>query len=873
MKRRRSATFQFEGSSSDSNSDSGDDASGKDLDIDNEDSSSDSDIGGSSSDSCDDAPVLNAGLADESDEEQDASADDAALLLAMEFAEQVGIGSVTPTGAGSILKIFERWYESRPEHTDTFPLRSWYLVKKMALGAGSKGWIARSFCPRCDYLFPADDMSVVVCPNCTAPSVARFDTGGKAVRVAVYWSIPRLLKTLFSSPLLAKSANWGTTHTRNDERPVSERHMDDIWCGRLFQELHYDNPDPAKIDYLYFYLSCDAVEVQKGLSPTPLTGLLLNFTPAIRNLLASVFLFGLVPGGIKDHQTMYYPWLKQFASYGPGTKGITVYDAHMERDRTFFLVIAVCVNDLRGLPGMVNGRYGPAINGSCNACEVTGIAGTHKNTKILPGCVCMLPMTANAQGTFVCTLSTLLCMHAPCVFVWIAARVWWRQKQGNAPSKVLWNQPSPTTRTHESIKDHQHAGAKARTEKEKQARHYKDVSTLGMVPGMNLHDRVYADDAHEVANVAKQVFTSIYNRKKDGRVKYGKKDAAKEKALGRDIKPEWIASPGACEILDDQLLAARNPSCWPNTRQTFEYAKRLKTAEWLSICGDAGAYLIREALPASSKVRPHFIDLMRILEMYDHTGPLTHVRTYTQDTYIYIQTYTYIYIYIFVFLDRCKNKTSTPGVRQEMKRRMTYTMTRLEGFMPLNWSTLVMHWFACHMVWQREMLGPFWASNMLVIERFHTKIKALWGDARADYIISGCIRYDLYRASQHNRLHTAEAQWATDPLQSSASGEAGRADEDSKREECVAPRGKGQPGTLSDGEFMQVMHPHGMCVRPRATLFIRLALSLLSCPGTHVFFPSSARRCLGCGLGRSQSWSRFWRTSRTRMPGSPATSA
>jgi hypothetical protein len=147
---------------------------------------------------------------------------------------------------------------------------------------------------------------------------------------------------------------------------------------------------------------------------------------------------------------------------------------------------------------------------------------------------------------------------------------------------------------------------------------------------------------------------------------------------------------------------------------------------------------------------------------------------------------------------------------------MAHTMMRLEGYMPLQWSTLVVHWFAFHMCWQREMLGPFWASNMLIIERFHTKLKALWGTAWADYIISGCMRFDLYCASQNNRLQTAESQWANPPPQSTASGVSGRPDEDSKREECMAPKGKGVPGSLSDEEHMQVRnvqrtrHAHGL---------------------------------------------------------------
>lgn len=429
-KRRRESLPSSSSSDSDSDSeDGGGDGDGTDpVGVDTDADS------GTSSETAVSSPDSGAEAADgQAAVDEEASAQQAALLFAMQIAEQVGMGAMSPTGAMAALAIFKEWYES--QHPGEFPVRSWYLCKKMALGVDSKKWVVRDFCPVCDHRFPANDPSVVSCPRCrvtpASPAVSRFDAGGKSLRVAVYWSLPKLLKTLFSSPLLAKSAHWGTAHQRDDESPIRERHMSDIWDGALMQKLHYDNTDPAKEDFLYFYLSCDAVEVQKGLSPTPLTGLLLNFDPAIRGLLSSVFLFGLVPGSIKDYQAMYSPWLKQFKTYGPGTAGITVFDAHLGRERTFWLVIALCVNDLRGIPGMVNGCSGPCINGSCNRCEVKGIKGTHKNVKILPGCAGLLPRTVANDRTPLalwtqflvfppCTLA-VLCAYSACLFVFACA--------------------------------------------------------------------------------------------------------------------------------------------------------------------------------------------------------------------------------------------------------------------------------------------------------------------------------------------------------------------------------------------------------------------------------------------------------------------
>jgi hypothetical protein len=206
------------------------------------------------------------------------------------------------------------------------------------------------------------------------------------------------------------------------------------------------------------------------------------------------------------------------------------------------------------------------------------------------------------------------------------ARAWHRGKMGAAFPVEMWDKPPPPVRTHDSILAHQRQGQEAKTEKQRQERHFKGLSALGKVPGMDLAKRVYADEAHELMNVLKHALLAIYNRTVDGKVKYGKKEAEQERAAGRNISAEWIAEKGACKALDKLLAMFKNPSCWPKTRKTFEDLKRLKTAECLLLCGDAGCYLLREALPGDNKIREHFIALMRIMEMYVAHHRCAHTR-------------------------------------------------------------------------------------------------------------------------------------------------------------------------------------------------------------------------------------------------------
>jgi len=206
------------------------------------------------------------------------------------------------------------------------------------------------------------------------------------------------------------------------------------------------------------------------------------------------------------------------------------------------------------------------------------------------------------------------------------ARAWHRGKIGAAFPAEVWDKPPPPVRTHDSILAHQRQGQEATTVKQRQARDFKGLSALGKVPGMDLAERVFADDAHELMNVFKHAFFAIRNRTADDKVKYGKQEAEKERAAGRNISAEWIAEKDACKALDKLLATSKNPSCWPKTRKTFEDLKRLKTAECLLLCGDAGCYLIREALPGDNKVRAHFIALMRIMEMYVAHRRCAHTR-------------------------------------------------------------------------------------------------------------------------------------------------------------------------------------------------------------------------------------------------------
>jgi hypothetical protein len=147
---------------------------------------------------------------------------------------------------------------------------------------------------------------------------------------------------------------------------------------------------------------------------TPIVGMFLNWPPVLRSLLASMWMFGIMPPYVKDYQAMLRPVVEQFAQYAPGPTGedLRVWDADTETNRDLRVVNATACNDVRGLPCGTCGANPPAYVGSCNFCKQTGRR-VHART-VLGGavravgmgtiqrttCVFVLPHTRNARRAF-----------------------------------------------------------------------------------------------------------------------------------------------------------------------------------------------------------------------------------------------------------------------------------------------------------------------------------------------------------------------------------------------------------------------------------------------------------------------------------------
>lgn len=113
---------------------------------------------------------------------------------------------------------------------------------------------------------------------------------------------------------------------------------------------------------------------------------------------------------------------------------------------------------------------------------------------------------------------------------------------------------------------------------------------------------------------------------------------------------------------------------------------RLKIADCLAVCGDAGAYLF-QFLEIDEKIRNLFVDSFHILK---------------------------------------KLRAKVPPARGEFKLlhgQLMVLMTELEMALPLHYTCFTKHGIG-HLVEQMERAGCFWAYNMLPFERWHVMLKS-----------------------------------------------------------------------------------------------------------------------------------------------------
>jgi hypothetical protein len=122
--------------------------------------------------------------------------------------------------------------------------------------------------------------------------------------------------------------------------------------------------------------------------------------------------------------------------------------------------------------------------------------------------------------------------------------------------------------------------------------------------------------------------------------------------------------------------------------------------------------------------------------------------------------------------------------------------------LPINWCTFVMHVFGYHNLDQFLAAGPFNVSNLMDIERFHTRYKGM-ARGTTDVMVSINNAFSLREASTSARLED-DINWTTAPTASSVAGLCSRLDSSDRSDRVWTAKGVETSFTLSPEAYQQV---------------------------------------------------------------------
>jgi hypothetical protein len=699
-------------------------------------------------------------------------------LFSCDVVASVSDGRVSATGAETILKSMNRHYGDQLRDQGFSPPPSFYKAKKQTFGKNEAKWISRDYCPNCGKGFAISSKDVI-CARCN--KATRYDdTTGQAVCQAFYADLDdKVCRIMESNEIGTGDLRFGIPKPL-ECASIEDRELVDVFDGRAMEEFYHKLDDDHKDNFLYFILCQDGVEITKNVSYTPVTAKLLNWSSKMRSLLGNIILLGFFPPHVKDYTAMLAPIANMFAQHQPGNVPVEVTDRNGATANAWYY-LAVTVTDIRGCPAVSCGSSPPCYVGGCNACEIKGTKPLEKGAVIMPGAVRAVKRTTkNGQRL----------------------RLSYSHEFKNIPSMKEYHMLGwPKKRKHEdAVKEGQteeervgnKVYAKSSLSKARKNLAFHGVDAFSKV--LRYWDKIRCvvyDQAHEHANVIKQIINLIQDKQKKGKClfnatvrqqeaklrpgmkKYANNVQEKKKGDKNNLRrythkrPDWQADKDGKARLDALKDICRVPSVFPPMRKWLKNVGFVKCTEWYLLTGDAGAYFIR-ASGIRGQVRTLWIKLLRLMEMI-------------------------------------MRKVSTPGDREYIKEHLPQLLAALEIELPLSWNTSVVHIFACQTVRILEEWGPFSELSMLDFERYHTKFKALARSSN-ELMTSISNTYKLQEACADTRhsMNSADQAKLSKPLRSTTHGLQSQKASSDKTDRCTSVLGRGVAGHLTDAELVHV---------------------------------------------------------------------
>ena len=164
--------------------------------------------------------------------------------------------------------------------------------------------------------------------------------------------------------------------------------MNGPFDGSILQRQYHDSDHADKDHFLFFSLHNDGVEVEKGVSYTPVVIKIQNWSSGMRIAQSGKLLIAVFPPHVKDYQSLLEPVARMFAKHAPGKRPLTVWDAHREATTHVWYIMCWACNDLRAAPYSIMGHHGPCYIGSCSQCVIGALR--RFGRMVLIGCVRLL---------------------------------------------------------------------------------------------------------------------------------------------------------------------------------------------------------------------------------------------------------------------------------------------------------------------------------------------------------------------------------------------------------------------------------------------------------------------------------------------------
>ena len=249
-------------------------------------------------------------------------------------------------------------------------------------------------CVKDHHLFRDDSVSVCPVPGCHQP---RYNARGNARRAAFYVKPEDWMRQMLTVVRLCKQFDYMEAYIEEGKfRGEADDELRDFFDGTLYREhlepyIRSHGVDPYKT--ILCAMCFDDVEIcrwpKKNICPVLLS--VYNVAPWVRNLLTMLFMVAIFPTNCKNGQLYLEPVVEMFAELKPGGSGFPVVSPVTGLTETWYAMIALTINDMRGISKGNCQVQAPAKNNACNCCAVRGYHIKCYGTTAYPSAVTFLP--------------------------------------------------------------------------------------------------------------------------------------------------------------------------------------------------------------------------------------------------------------------------------------------------------------------------------------------------------------------------------------------------------------------------------------------------------------------------------------------------